>query len=296
MPEIAELSSTEKSAVAEHAESLTRPDTPEAAFKEFASKVIGAKKAETKDERPRPEGKSFDLGKAKSDSPEYREWSETGTVTPKAEAKKESSEPEAKGEPKGSTANEGDFIDVRAEVEPTVRKLGERAWTERLQGKDHDDWMAHVHKQAKSGVDFIAKHERSQEIQSGLTNLLAGFPQPEAEARFEDFTRALSEVRNPGAVLAEIGLDRAARSVFRGVSNRQEMRDLVFGLAGHLMTKSRSVKAAAQPDERRPRAPKPPAIVGGQGAPAERADIAAARAGDFKAFDAAQRAKYRASR
>jgi hypothetical protein len=293
MPEIAELSSSEKSAIAEYAESLTRPETPEAAFKEFASKVIGARKAETKDERPRPEGKSFDLSKAKSDSPEYREWSETGTVTPKAaETKKESAEPEAKGEPK----EEGDFIDVRAEVEPTVRKLGERAWTEQLQGRDHDDWMAHVNKQAKSGVDFIAKHERSREIQSGLTNLLAGFPQAEAQARFEDFTRALSEVRNPGAVLAEIGLDRAARSVFREVRNRQEMRNVVFGLAGHLMNKARSVKAAAQPEERRPRAPKPPTEVGGRGAPAERADIAAARAGDFKAFDAAQRAKYRASR
>ena len=222
MPEIADLSATEKSAVAEHAESLTGPETPAQAFREFASRVIGAKKAETKDERPRPEGKPFDLSKAKSDSPEYREWSETGTVTPKAEAKKESAEPEAKGEPK----EEGDFIDVRAEVEPTVRKLGERAWTEQLQGKDHDDWMAHVNKQAKSGVDFIVNHERSREIQSGLTNLLAGFPQAEAQARFEDFTRALSEVRNPGAVLAEIGLDRAARAIFRDVRNRQEMRQV----------------------------------------------------------------------
>src|ERR1700757_1041811 len=90
MPEIAELSVGEKSAVQEHSESLTSPETPAAAFREFASKVIGARKAETKDERPRPEGKPFDLSKAKSDSPEYREWSETGTVTPKAEAKKES--------------------------------------------------------------------------------------------------------------------------------------------------------------------------------------------------------------
>src|ERR1700757_2458902 len=54
MPEIAELSVGEKSAVQEHSESLTSPETPAAAFREFASKVIGAKKAETKDEQPRP--------------------------------------------------------------------------------------------------------------------------------------------------------------------------------------------------------------------------------------------------
>src|SRR4029077_9913324 len=279
MPEIAELSAGEKSAVQEHSESLTNPETPAAAFREFASRVIGAQKAEAK-EKPEPkDAKPVDLSKLTHE--QLQHWNKTSEI-PKPEAK-ESSEPEAKGEPKGSTANESDFVDVRAEVEPTVRKLGERAWTEQLQGKDHDDWMAHVHKQAQAGVNFIANHERSREIQSGLTNLLAGFPQAEAQARFEDFTRALSEVRNPGAVLAEIGLDRAARSVFRGVSNRQEMRDLVFGLAGHLMTKSTSVKAAAQPEDRRRRAPKPPTEVGGRGAPAERADIAAARAGDFKA-------------
>lgn len=62
-----------------------------------------------------------------------------------------------------------------------------------------------------------------------------------------------------------------------------------------LMKKARSEKAA-KAAEIRPRAPKPPTEVGGRGAPAERADIAAARAGDFKAFDSAMRAKYRASR
>jgi hypothetical protein len=62
--EIAELSSAEKSAVAEHAGSLTRPDTPEAAFKEFASRVVGHAKAEAKDKPEPTEGKHFDLSKA----------------------------------------------------------------------------------------------------------------------------------------------------------------------------------------------------------------------------------------
>lgn len=215
-------------------------------------------------------------------------------MTPRAESKKEpASEPEAKGEPK-TAAKEGDSSDVRGEVEPGVRKLTERAWTERLEGKDRDDFLAHVNKQAQTGVDFIAKHERSREIQAGLQNMFAGVPH--AEAKFHDFTLALSEVRNGGEVLAEIGLDKVARAVLTNVRTRQEMRNVVFGLAGQLMNKARSEKPTAQPEERRPRAPKPPSEVGGRGAPAERADIAAARDGNFKAFDAAMRAKYGASR
>src|ERR1700745_3592519 len=109
MPEIADLSASEKSAVAEHAESLTSPATPEAAFKEFASKVIGAKKAEAKDERPRQEGKAVDLTKANRE--QLQEWNETGTVTPKAEAKKESSESQSRSETKAAP-KEGE-INVR---------------------------------------------------------------------------------------------------------------------------------------------------------------------------------------
>jgi hypothetical protein len=290
--EIAELSASEKSAVAEHAESLTRPETPEAAFKEFASRVVGHAKAEAKDKPEPKDAKPFDLSKANRE--QLQEWNESGTVTPRAESRKESSEQETTGEPKASTAKE-DFIDVRAEVDPGVRKLSERAWTEKLEGPDRDQFMAHVDKQAQGAVDFVAKHERTHDIQSGLKTLFAGLPQAEVQHRFHDFTLALNEVRNPGAVLAEIGLDQVARNVLMAVRNRQEMRNVVFGLAVELAQKARSAKAAARP-EPRPRAPRPPSEVGGRGAPAERADIAAAREGNFKAFDAAQRAKYRASR
>jgi hypothetical protein len=57
-------------------------------------------------------------------------------------------------------------------------------------------------------------------------------------------------------------------------------------------------KAEAKPEspEPKPRAPKPPTEVGGRGAPAERADLAAARAGNFRDFDAEMRRKYGAGR
>ena len=180
------LTKAETADIQQHAESLSKPASPESAFTSWAEGVVKAQKTEAK-ERPEPkDAKPVDLSKLTHE--QLQHWNKTSEI-PKSE-KTESSEQRAKADEKASTANEGDFIDVRAEVEPTVRKLGERAWTEQLQGKDHDDWMAHVHKQAKSGVDFIAKHERSREIQSGLTNLLAGFPQAEAQARFEDCRQA----------------------------------------------------------------------------------------------------------
>ena len=55
------------------------------------------------------------------------------------------------------------------------------------------------------------------------------------------------------------------------------------------------VKAESKPEpspEPKPRAPKPPTEVGGRGAPAERADLAAARAGNFRDFDAEMKRKY----
>lgn len=292
--EIAELSSSEKSAVAEHASSLTNPETPEAAFKEFASRVVGAAKAEAKEKpEPKKDAQPFDLSKANRE--QLQEWNETGTVTPKPEAKKESSEPEAKGEPKAGT-KEGE-INVRAEVEPRIREIGERAWTQKLEGQDFHDFVSHVDKTAQNAVDHISRHANRQQIESGLKEVFGGLPQAQAQAMYSDLTLALSEIKNPGEVLAAIGMDKLTRDAFRLMPTRGHMRSAVHGLAIELMQKSGSAKAAAKAvaDERRPRAPKPPSEVGGRGAPAERADIAAARAGDFKAFDAAQRARYKAS-
>jgi hypothetical protein len=293
MPEIAELSSTEKSAVAEHAESLTRPETPEAAFKEFASKVIGAKKAETKDERPRPEGKPFDLSNTKSDSPEYREWSETGKVSPKAEAKKEPSESQHGSETTAGT-KEGE-INTRAEVEPRIREIGEKAWTQKLEGQDLHDFVSHVDKTAQTSVDFISKHANRQQIETGLREVFGGLPHAQAQAMYSDLTLALSEIKNPGEVLATIGMDKLTRDAFRLAPTRAHMRAAVHGLAMELLQKSGSAKPAARTPEVRLRAPKPPSILG-NGAPAERADIAAARAGNFKAFDQEMRARYSRAR
>jgi hypothetical protein len=293
MPEIAELSAGEKSAVQEHSESLTSPETPAAAFREFASRVIGAQKAEAK-EKPEPkDAKPVDLSKLTHE--QLQHWNKTSEI-PKSE-KTESSEPEVKGDAKASTAKE-DFIDVREGIDEGVRKLAERAWTEQLQGKDRDDYKAHTEKQVKAWTDYLDKHERRHEVESGLRNMgtmFSGLRPEEAEARLRDFSFALAELRNPGAVLAELGLDQVARNILMMARNRQELRQVVFGLAGELTKKARSAKAA-KAAEVRPRAPKPPTEVGGRGAPAERADIAAARAGNFKAFDQEMRARYSRTR
>ena len=286
--EIAQLSASEKSAVAEHAGSLATPETPEASFKEFATRVVGHHKAEAKENPQSNDAKHFDLSKAKLDSPEYREWAESGKVTLKAEPKKESAEPEVKAETKAGT-KEGE-VDARASIEPRLQEISERAWTQNLEGKDRDDFVAHLDKQAQSGVDFIAKHANRQQIESGLKQLFTGLP--DAEARYRDFTLALAETKIPGELLAHVGLTKNDREAFRMVQDRQNMRWAVHGLALELLTKAGSEKPAEQVEERRPRAPKPPTIIGGRGAPPERADLAAARAGDFKSFDAAMRAKY----
>lgn len=56
------------------------------------------------------------------------------------------------------------------------------------------------------------------------------------------------------------------------------------------------VKPEAKPEEKapeaKPRAPKPPSEVGGRGAATENADVAAARDGNFSAFEAEQRRKH----
>lgn len=245
--ETAELTKAEVQEVSEHSRSLEPPSTPREHFEQFASGVIKHAKAEAKEKPQSAESKPFDLSKANAE--QRREWNETGSVTPKAETKKESSESEVRAEHKTTAAREQ--TNETPTIEPRIKELGQRAWTQQLQGKDLEDYRGHVDRQAQSGLDFVAKHKQSEQIQTGLRNLFAGYH----PAMFSDFALALSEVSNPGAVLAEVGLDRVARSVITSVRTRQEMRSAVWGLAHELQQKAKAEK----PSEPRPRAPRPPA-------------------------------------
>jgi hypothetical protein len=283
---VSELTTAEVREVQQHSESLNSPSTAAEAFEKFAGGVIAHTKAQRKEEGPKSEGKPFDLSKAKLDSPEYREWAESGTVIPKPEPKKESSEPEVRAELKASAARV-ETNETATHSDPRVKDLSERAWTQQFQEQDLRDYIPHLDKQAGKAVEFLNKHEQRRQIDMGLRNMWAGcHPQMAA-----DFTYALAEIKNPGEVLAHIGLNKSDRDGFTSLKTRGDMRWAVHALAKELLDKAGAQKAAVV-EERRPRAPKPPTEVGGRGAPAERADIAAAREGNFKNFDLAMRAKY----
>lgn len=70
------------------------------------------------------------------------------------------------------------------------------------------------------------------------------------------------------------------------------LRDMELDIQKELSTKPPEAKPKEEAPELKPRAPKPPSEIGGRGASTEAADIAAAKDGNFSAFDAEQRRKY----
>ncbi len=72
------------------------------------------------------------------------------------------------------------------------------------------------------------------------------------------------------------------------------LRDMELDIEKALATpgSKQEPKPKEEAPETKPRAPKPPSEVGGRGASTEAADIAAAKDGNFSAFDAEQRRKY----
>src|SRR6185312_11867775 len=133
-----------------------------------------------------------------------------------------------------------------------------------------------VDTQARSATEHIQKHHDRIHIEAGLRG---AFPD---KAMFSDFITALAEVPNPGEVLAHIGLNKQDRDTLRSSPHWQAIRSAIHQISKGLLPKPKELAP-------RPRAPKPPSEVGGRGTTPVDESLEAIRAGDFRAFEAAER-------
>jgi hypothetical protein len=241
-----------------------KPETPQEDWHRFVDSVkAGAKK-------DGPKGEQVDLTKATRAQKE--EWQETGKVSPPKPEKMDSPGSEAKTEARDSKTVE----DEGGDDEP---RPDDRIWTQKLEGEDLQKHQGRLDGMAKRANGHIQTHPHRQHIMAGLNGLFAGRP-----AQHVDFEAALADVKNPGEVLAHIGLQKQDRDILLRSPNWQEMRKAVHQISKAIMPK---------PEPPRRPAPKTPHEVGGRGATIGDAGKQAARDGNFKAFDAAMRARYR---
>jgi len=258
-----------------------KPETAEAAWQEFAEGVIAHGKKQQAEAAP---ARTVDTSKLSEEEAKF--WD--GAQKEKA--------PEEKPE----KADSGTKGEVRADAKTSETKNAprpdDRTWTTKLEGTELEDFSRHVDTQAKVGVEFVQKHQQRQQIEAGLTEMgKTSFLDPAGQfnnQKFGDFAQALSEIPNPGEVLAHLGITKLDRDALAYIKGWQEMRHAVHGLSRELMPKS---KPAPTP-EPRPRAPKPLTEVGGRSAMTTDPLRHAAESGDFRSFDLEMKRKYAAQR
>lgn len=172
----------------------------------------------------------------------------------------------------------------------------------------------------------IAAQQREQQAKQMFEQVRKGLE--EARERYADFDSIAKPVHQ------ELMKPDISREVFAVINDSPVLADLLYTIGGTEASKADfldacrtnpgkalrvallmeqeivkelgKVKAAAKKDGEgetetapatpKPRAPKPPTEVGGRGAPGEDALISAAKAGDFRSFDAEQTRRATASR
>jgi hypothetical protein len=245
---------------------------PETAQESWHTFVEGAK-AQPKKEKPK--GEHFDLTKATRDQQE--EWQKTGKVALKPE-KKESPESEAGTEAEAGAETKGSKTVEDQAVNDDEPRRNDRMWQDKLEGDDLEKVQQHVQKHASRAAEHVFKHAARQQIEAGLRNAFQNRP-----SQYSDFLGALSEVKNPGEVLAHIGLQKQDRDILLSSSSWQELRNMVHQISTAIQPK---------PEAKRRPAPKTPPEVGGRGTASEDPGKAAARDGDFAAFEREMKSRY----
>jgi hypothetical protein len=259
-----------------------KPETAEAAWREFAEGVITHGKKQETEAAP---ARTVDTSKLSEEEAKF--WD-------KGAQKEKAPEPKEKPEKADSSGTKGEVrADAKGETK-NVPRPDDRTWTTKLEGKELEDFRSHVDTQAKAGVEFVQKHQQRQQIEAGLTEMgKTSFLDPAGQfnnQKFGDFAQALAEIPNPGEVLAHLGITKLDRDALAYIKGWQEMRQAVHGLSRELMPKP------APTPELRPRAPRPIAEVGGRGGLPTDPLRYAAENGDFRSFDLEMRRKYAAMR
>jgi hypothetical protein len=137
-----------------------------------------------------------------------------------------------------------------------------------------------------------AKHpDAEQKIKSATTEIMAKAPQ--YVQAFVNDSEVLGDLLYTLADEATLNnlLETAKTNPGKALRVLRDMElDIQKALAKPAPKEEAKPKEEAP--ETKPRAPKPPSEVGGRGASSEAADVAAAKDGNFAAFDAEQRRKY----
>lgn len=229
--------------------------------------------ARDKPKKEKPKGEEFDLTKATREQKE--EWNKTGKVALKPEKKDSTAENEA-----SAATKSGKTVEHDTEADDDEPRRDDRIWQDKLEGDELEKVQKHVQKHASRAAEHIFKHAARPQIEAGLRNAFQNRP-----GQYSDFLGALSEVKNPGEVLAHVGLQKQDRDILLGLSSWKELRQAVHDISAAIMPK---------PAPKRPPAPKTPPEVGGRATAPEDAAKAAARDGNFPAFEREMNRRMRA--
>lgn len=135
----------------------------------------------------------------------------------------------------------------------------------------------------------VAKHpDAAEKIKSAVTEIMTKAPMfVQAFVNDSEVLGELSYALSDSTTLSNL-LETAKTNPGKAL---RVLRDMELDIQKALSTPQEKPKVEAPP-EPKPRAPKPPSEVGGRGAATEDADKAAARDGNFSAFEAEQKRKY----
>lgn len=239
-----------------------QPKTAEEDWQQFVDRA----KASTREEREEsPRRKPVDLSKATPE--QVSEWNESGKVTPKQEATAADAKTEAKPE-----------ATKEAQPQPQQPLTPQQRWQQSYE---------RMLERAAESPHFEKIVERMQEPFFPLSQ--------EGHARYQVLGYALSQVVNADDVLYFLcHPDNASVAMNMQNAPPHKIAQAVHTISAQLRFGGRA--AAKRAEEPKPRAPKPPAEVGGRGAVMGDQAVAAAKNGDFRTFEAEMNSRAARSR
>jgi hypothetical protein len=255
---------------------IHQPESPQADWKDFAERTAEPRRDHA------PVARTVDLTNR---SPEEREFMKKvgDKVEPKAEAKtKEATNEKADVKPEEVDAKQSAKAET-AETKQTGKPESEQG---QPQGRPEQIARDKILERAAAEPEYEQIVDRLYE---------PTFPDSaEGYARYQVLGYALNQVINTEDVLFFLAKPANA-SVLKNMQTAapHDIAKAVHKISAELRFGSRTKKSSEEP---RPRAPKPPAEVGGRGAQPDDAARVAAQNGDFKAFSAEMDRRARNSR
>jgi hypothetical protein len=301
---VAELTKAEESHIERMAGAFSKPTVDEA-FNNWMTRAVSEQKKEEKKEGGKHRPREISLDDRDDAEREFikavgqkDESTEGGKPDAKAkESAKESPNAAEKDAAKGAEQRTQSEKPAKAGEKPAAGESGtspieplpaDRHWSAKFEGKDVGKGLETHWQQVRGRIgvalEYVNQQPEKAQIEQGWRALVESKKPASQSAFVHDLATALAEIANPGEVLRHITLQAADRAALGKSQNWQQVRAAVQAISKHYAGESQT--------SAKPRAPKPPAEVGGRGAATDDAAQAAARDNNFRGFDAAMRQRY----